>query len=417
MDKPTIQATAVDPQRSGIGMKSQAFVIAEDPVYSGWLEIAAGDALELKPVPADEPDKVLARLASEKRVDVIFCEFDSRSLAQKAQLVEQLLERYPQVPIVGLGADENTALVLAAMRAGARDFFVLKRDDATLGVQISRLLRRSSASISMAGVSPKKPGRIYGVLSANPHDSIAFVAEHLALAIAEAEPKQRVLLLDLATPAGAAAIFLNLTQTYSVLDAISDAPRCDETLVDTAFTRHTSGLYVLSLPEDVLNRPHIDAEELLLLLRVLGGMFAHIVVTLDGHLPLKLLAGVAEQVDRLLLLSDQSILKSRHNKYLLRVLRQEGCNLDRAGLVVDNYRRRLGLELTNLAELFELPVVMALQSDSVTRVTAMNSGEPITSVSQKDPFWLCIKQLAQVLMTGQSAAKVPATGFLKRLLG
>jgi pilus assembly protein CpaE len=316
-----------------------------------------------------------------------------------------------------LGADENTALVLAAMRAGARDFFVLKRDDATLGVQIGRLLRRSSAGISAAGASPKKPGRIYGVLSANPHDSIAFIAEHLALAIVEAEPKQRVLLMDLATPAGAAAIFLNLTQTYSVLDAINDAPRCDETLVDTAFTRHTSGLYVLSLPEDVLNRPHIDAEEVLLLLRVLGSMFAHIVVTLDGHLPLKLLAGVADQVDRLLLLSDQSILKSRHNKYLLRVLRQEGCNLDRAGLLVDNYRRRLGLELSNLAELFELPVVMALQCDSLTRVTAMNSGEPISSVSQKDPFWLCIKQLAQTLITGQSAAQPPATGLLKRLLG
>jgi len=398
-------------------MKSQAFVIAEDPVYSGWLENAAGDALELKPILPREADAVLARLASEKRIDVIFCEFESRGLAQKVQLVEQLLERYPQVPVVGLGADENSDLVLAAMRAGARDFFVLKRDDATLGVQIGRLLRRSSASVAVAGAIPKKPGRIYGVLSAHPHESISFVAEHLALAIAEAEPKQRVLLLDLATPAGAAAIFLNLTQTYSVLDAINDAPRCDETLVDTAFTRHTSGLYVLSLPEDVLSRPHVDAEELLLLLRVLGGMFAHIVVTMDGHLPLKLLAGMADQADRLLLLSDQSIMKSRHNKYLLRVLRQEGCTLDRAGLVVDNYRRRLGLELDNLTELFDLPLVIALQSDSVTRVTAMNSGEPIFSISQKDPFWLCMRQLAQTLIAGQATAQPPATGLLKRLLG
>ncbi|MDB5986994.1 MAG: hypothetical protein JWR16_2047 [Nevskia sp.] len=398
-------------------MKTQAFVIADDPVYPGWLEHAAGANLDVKPIAAREPEAVLIRFGSERRVDIVFCEFDSRNLAQRVQLVERLLERHPQLPVVGLGASDNADLVLAAMRAGARDFFVLRRDDATLGVQIARLLRRSAAGAASAVASPQKPGRVYGMLSAHPHDSIAFVAEHLALALTEAQPNQRVLLMDLATPTGAAAIFLNLAQTYSVLDAINDAHRCDETLVDTAFTRHTSGLYVLSLPEDLLGRPHIDGEELLRLLRVLSSLFAHIVVTVDGLLPLKTLTGFVNQVDRLLLLSDQSIMKSRHNKYMLRVLRQEGCSLDRAGLVVDNYRRRLGLEPANLAELFDLPLLIALQSDSFARVTAMNSGEPIYAVSQKDPFWLGIKQLAEMLMAGQAVAKPPVLGLLKRLLG
>ena len=67
-----------------------------------------------------------------------------------------------------------------------------------------------------------------------------------------------MLLVDLATPSGAAAIFLNLNPTYNVLDAINDAHRCDQTLIDTAFPKHSSGVYVLSLPEDLLGRISFD---------------------------------------------------------------------------------------------------------------------------------------------------------------
>ncbi len=398
-------------------MKSQALVIADDPQYRGWLENGAGASVEVRPLAARDAEAMLTQLASQQRIDIIFCEFDSRNLAQRVQLVERLLERYPQIPVVGLGATDNADLVLAAMRAGARDFFVLRRDDATLGVQLARLLRRSAASAVTAAAGGQKPGQVFGVVSAHPHESIAFVAEHLALALNESNPGKRTLLMDLATPTGAAAIFLNLAQTYSLLDAINDAHRCDDTLVDTAFTRHSSGLYVLSLPEDLLGRPHIDADELLGLLRVLTTLFSHIVVTVDGHLPLTTLSRFVDQADRLLLVSDQSIMKSRHNKYLVRVLRQEGCSLERAGLVVDNYRRRLGLEPNNLAELFDLPLLIALESESLARVTAMNSGEPVYAASQKDPFWLGIKQLASQLAGAPAQQKAAATGLLKRLLG
>lgn len=397
-------------------MKTQALLVADDPVYRRWLQDAAGETLDVHASSAREASALLAAIDSGARAgqpDLVFCEFDERNLAQRAALVERLLERYPQLPVVGLGASDNADLVLAAMRAGARDFFVLRRDDATLPVQIGRLLRRSAGSAAAAAPAVR-PGRIYGVASADPHESIAFVAEHLALALLDAAPGKRVLLLDLATPAGAAAVFLNLTQGYGVLNALSDAHRCDETLVDTAFTRHASGLYVLSLPEDLPGRPHIDKAELLRLLKVLSGLFAHIVVTLDGHLPLTTLAGFAEAADRLLLLSDQSILKSRHNKYWLRALRQEGCALDRAGVVVDNYRRGLGLEPQNLATLVDLPLLGVLPGYSVAHVASMNAGEPL---SHKDSFWLAIQPLAAMLAAGQALARPVQGGLIKRLLG
>jgi len=141
------------------------------------------------------------------------------------------------------------------------------------------------------------------------------------------------------------------------------------------------------------------------------------VIAIDGHAPVSAVAGLVDLADRSLLLSDQSILKSRHNKYLLRSLRAQECSLERTSLVVDNYRRRLGLEPRNLAELFELPLVSALQTESFNRILSMNSGEPLFTLAKKDPYCAGIRELAGTLLSGEMKVSTPPQGFLDRILG
>ncbi|HVT35965.1 MAG TPA: hypothetical protein VHE37_10285, partial [Nevskiaceae bacterium] len=307
-------------------------------------------------------------------------------------------------------------VVLAAMRAGARDFFVLRKDEANVAASLGRLLRRTAQAAQSGRGAPR--GKLFTVLSGHPHEGIAFLAEHLSLACAEALPRsERVLLLDAATPAGAAAIFLNIAQSYSVLDAVNDVYRCDQTLVDTAFPKHSSGLYLLSLPEDFVGRPQVNTDEFLKLLQVLRGLFAVIVVALDGHVAMAAIKGVVAQADRSMLMTDQSIIKSRHSKYLLRALRLEDCPLDRMALVVDNYRRRLGLEPQNLAELLDLPLLGTLSTDAAARIQAMNSGEPLFTVAPKDVYCGDIRRLAAALLAGQARVEEAPKSALAKLFG
>ena len=397
--------------------KTKVLVIADDPVFEIWLQDADGANLETVMIPAGAPSELLLAVEAESRFDMVFCEFRGDNVSSRAAFVEQFHERRWQIPVVGLGTEENADCVLSAMRAGARDFLVLHRDDATRGAQIGRLLKRTAANAATVAAPLLKAGQIFLAVSGHPHESIAFFAEHLALGICERLPTgDRALLIDLATPSGAAAIFLNLNQTYSVLDAINDAPRCDQTLIDTAFTRHSSGLYVLSLPEDLLGRANYDGDQFLKLLQILRGLFSFTIVAMDGHSPLPTLAGVVEMADRTLLLSDQSILKSRHNKYLLRALRQQDATLERMALVVDNYRRRLGLEPRNLAELFELPLVSTLQTESYHRIVSMNSGEPLYTLARKDPYCAGMRKLAETLLSGELKPTSAPQGFLDRFL-
>lgn len=393
-------------------MKTQAIVVADDPVYLSWLQNAVSGA-EFSLIRPLDADDLVQRLQMLGRADLIFFQFTSATAAERAEMVERLLDRMPDLPIVGLGEDGDPQLVLSAMRAGARDFFVLQRDDANVAALMGKLLRRSSA-VTQAG---RRQGKLFALLSGHPYEGTAFLGQHLALACAEKLAMgERTILVDVAMPAGAAAIFLNINQTYGVLDAVNDANRCDQTLVETAFAKHSSGLYLLSLPEDLIGRPNLDVVEFLKLLQVLRGLFACVVVTLDGHFPLEGVRGVVAQADRALMITDQSILKSRHSKYLLRALRLEDTPLDRAGLVVDNYRHRLGLEPENLAELLDLPLVATLSSQGSNRILAMNSGESLFTLAPKDPYCIDVRRIADALLSGELAKALPAKpGLLGRL--
>lgn len=396
-------------------MKTQAVVVADDPVYLSWLENAAGQGAEFSLVRPLDAEDLIERVQMMGRVDVAFFQFEAGNLDARISMMERLVERLPDLPVAGLGADSNPDIVLAAMRAGARDFLVLRRDEGDVAALLSKLLRRTVP----AARATQKQGQMFSVFAAHPTDAIAFVAEHLALSVVDMLPRtEPVLFVDMATPAGAGAIFLNINQSYSVLDAINDVYRCDQTLVDTAFAKHASGLYLLSLPEDLVGKPQANFEEFIKLLQVVRGLFGCVVVAFDGHLPLETIAGVITQADRSVLLSDQSIIKSRHSKYLLRALRLEDCPLDRTALIVDNYRRRLGLEPENLAEILDLPMLGTLgASHGNGRIQAMNAGEPLFTVAPKDPFCADVRQLAAALLGGHARMETAPQGLLSRLLG
>jgi pilus assembly protein CpaE len=388
-------------------MKTPAVVIAS-PAYRDWLRARTGDWLELTILSADEAAQLPTTLAS---AALLLVELDGPELHEQARLIERLGERQPDLPIIALGSGQQSDAMLVAMRAGARDFLVPGRDDASAVTQMERVLRRGAQ---------RGPGRgqILAVLSGHPHTGTAFLAEHLALAAADQLSRNEpVLLLDLAQPAGAMSVFLNTHQEYSALNAIQDAYRCDQTLVDTAFGRHGSGLYVLALPETHIGAISVEADDLASLLDVLRGLFSLTVIAADATLGLRSLQIVIERASHSLLLSDQTILNSRYNQTLLRGLRQAGCSLEHAGLVVERYHRKLGLEPDKLATLLQLPLKVTLGGDGLNRIQAMNAGESLYSFAPRDEYAHGVKRFTQQLLERRAHTESESRrGLLGRLL-
>lgn len=394
-------------------MKTHALLVADDPVYQSWLVDCLGEDITVLPADAHEVQALIAEISSTPGVGLLFIQFDEAHARERGEMVEQILEQYPELPVVAVGDSEQSDAVLAAMRAGTRDYFVLNRDDDNLTALVMRVLKRSNAGAKAAGAGAAATGKLYSVISGPHMAGGPFLAVHMALVLQVAGgKKRRVLLMDLTTPGGASLIFLDTEQAYSALDALRDVYRCDQTLIDTAFTRYDDGFFLMSLPEDVVAPPTVDVDDFSRLLETLKGYFDYIVVCADGGISLAPLCALVRQADQTLLVTDQSVLKSRQNKHLLHALRQADCPLDRTGLVIDNYHASLGLDADRMASLLDLKLVSTVTGKSQSRIEAMNSGEPLFDSAPRDSYCREVRELVQTL-TGEPVA----AGKNNRLLG
>ncbi len=383
---------------------AKAAIIATDPVYARWLEDALQAELSLQAVaPGADSAATLAELRAIKGLAVLFVQVaDDRP---RSALLEALGEEFAGLPLIALGSDCSPDLVIRTMRAGARDFLIYGRDDRELPQRLHKLLMQRPPAAA-AGA------RLVGVINAVPDPALAWAAAHLALdAVSAADGEGGVLLIDAATPTGAGLVMLNASQSYSLLDGLRDLGRCDRTLVDTAFTRHASGLYLLTLPEDQIGPAAVDAAEWAELLDILSGLFARIYVAAGTNLPLDALTGLLRKAHAGVVLSRTSIINSRANKHLMRALRLEGARLDRCGLVVDDDGG--GLQAAGLAEVLDLPLWAELGGNPRLRREAMDAGESMFVRAPRDAYCAAIRQLSQRVAAADPSA-VPAAAARPR---
>lgn len=397
-------------------MKTQALLLADDPVYGRWLSECLGGDVTILPADASDPAGFVDEVSATPGVGLAFIQFDETHAQARAALVEQLHEIYPQLPVIAVGESEQSDAVLTAMRSGVRDYFVLNRDDDNLSRLVERVLRRSSSAPGSKAADAPAGGKLISVLSSPNTPGTAFLAVHMAEALRQSGARNRVLLLDLTLPGGAALVFLDTEQSYSALDALRDVYRCDQTLVDTAFSRYRDGFFLLTFPETHVSPPVVDIPELQQLLRSFIGLFDYVVVSADAGLSVAGLSAIVSQSDQALLLTDQSVLKSRQNKHLLHALRQADTPLDNLGLVIDAYQPKLGLEAERMASLLDLELTGTLAGKTQLRIEAMNAGELMFEHAPRDPYCREVRQLLE-RFAGPAEAPAREGSLIGRLFG
>lgn len=386
-------------------MKLPTLAIIDDELQP-WLQAQLGEQVEMQ---VTAPELYRAESQPVEHLSLMVVQVDHKHREAAVPLIRQWADQQPQLTILAVAAQADSATILAAMRAGAADFILRGQDDDRIPVMVQRALQR--------GHEPKPGGcNVTALLAGHGDTGLAFLGEHLALAMAEQKRRdESILLLDLAMPAGAASLFMNLPNEYSARDAIADAYRCDLTLVNTAFAQHPGGPVVLSLPEDRPDAAAISADQIRSFLDVIVTLFNQVIICADAGSNSELALSVSEYANRGLIFGDQSILSSRHNQNMLRGMRAAGINLTHMGLVVDRYQKRVGLEAEKLAELLQIPLLAVLPGDPVNRLKAMNAGESLFATASGDEYPRAVRRLAD-LMHGRQQATPQKRSLLEKFL-
>jgi len=296
-------------------------------------------------------------------------------LADVKSLADELSAVAPDTALAGAilpeiysAAGSEGTLLLAAVRAGVKDFLRRPVSSTELGDLLGRVLKSGGARGGTA------PGKIVTFVSNKGGVGKSTLAVNAACGLALRRP-ERVLLIDLSIQMGVCASMLDLRPPATVLDAVRQRDRLDETLLRQVATVHFSGLHLLAAPPGAVEAAEIDDESVIRLLTLARRAYDFVVVDTFPMIDRVMLA-VLDLADRAYVVVENVVPTLLGAVKFVKLLDRLGVERARQRVVLNRFTSLPGsLPAADVAHRLGRDVDFVLPADKHV-VIAANAGEP-----------------------------------------
>ena len=209
-----------------------------------------------------------------------------RNLRQLKSFTEELSVAAPEASITAIfrqdifgPEDSEGTVIIEALRSRVQDF--LRRPIS------SNELRQIIERTHQDREKPRRRtlGRVFSFISNKGGVGKSTISVNTACALARRHP-DRVLLIDGSLQMGVCAHMLDLHPETTIIDAVRERDRLDETLIRQLSVRHPSGLRLLAAPRDAVEAAEVDEEAMSLILSMARRAYDYVIVDtfpmLDG---------------------------------------------------------------------------------------------------------------------------------------
>lgn len=199
------------------------------------------------------------------------------------QLARRARHDAPNAALILVSEHESLEATREAVRIGARAVAVLGMDDRDLLSTFQQLRRETHEAV--------ETGTVVSFLGAKGGMGTTSIAINVASALAK-DPKNRVLLMDLALFIGEVGVYLDMATPYSLSDFVRDMNRLDQKFVDERIPQHRSGFSVLSQPPEVNEIAALEAHQVVAAIATSKRFFSHVILDAGAQLSEAGLGGV-----------------------------------------------------------------------------------------------------------------------------
>lgn len=290
------------------------------------------------------------------------------------RFVETLKEakrRAARVKTVIVHPQADLESVLTAMRAGADEFIHAPYAE-TLGPALDRL----ALQVDREPVQIHH-GKVVGLLSAKGGCGATSIACHMAMDLHRLT-SQPALLADFDLVSGMVGFLMRSDKPYSVLDAIDNLSRLDDSLWKALTMEVRPGLTVLPAPQLFSPDQSPQREQLKALLGFMRSRYDWIVLDLGRSLN-TIASNIYDELDQVLLVSVLEAAALHGVKTVLRRLTECGQDLTRIQLVINRAPKMLDIPLDELAKTLGRPVYATILNDYQSIQNSYSTGNLLAS--------------------------------------
>lgn len=225
--------------------------------------------------------------------------------------------------------------------------------------------------------APKRLGRIVSFLGAlGGVGTTSIVTQLGVLWSADA----RVCLIDLDVQFGNSALYLNLRPKLTVADLIDAGDRLDSSYMTSVAERHTSGLYVIAAPSDIVPLDMLTPQTIERLFTLASETWDVVLVDLPDAW-INWSAAALTRSDVIVLVSEMSVAGVHQAKRQLEMIDANGLQ-DRVHLVMNRTPTSLfgKTDMSQTEQALGRKVSFAISNDYAAMSAAIDEGRPISSI-------------------------------------
>jgi pilus assembly protein CpaE len=311
--------------------------------------------------------------------------------------------------IFALLRERSAAAMREALRAGADELLFLPLDSGQLTCSLLNLSEATHKADLADG------GLICSFTSNSGGVGVTTLVGNLGLALRH-KFDLRVAVVDLHLQTAALGVFLDMKPGPTIM-ALSHGPReVDSMKLESALSRHQSGLYLLAAPAKIEESELVTEETISDALKLMRQLFDLVLVDCGNYVDSRM-ASVWERSDRLFYLIDQTVTGVRGAGRFLEVFNRLGITGSTPQLMVNKYRADHPISSAQIAATLEMPVYGTVPSDANTLEHVHLAGTHLWAAHSKAPITIAIELLAAKL-SGHSYSTQPGRrpNFVSRLL-
>jgi pilus assembly protein CpaE len=394
--------------------------VCVDAGRRAWLTRALGTLGQIEHVPFD-PVALVPRIVA-LGGSLVFVDFGHTQLEAPRASVENatamaaaVRDTFPGLAIVALGSLQHSDGAVAALRAGVRDFIDTAGDPEEAVRITKQLLEQASLSAQALRVA-NRHGKITVLLGARVGVGVSTLAANLAVKLQNRDVAalRTAALLDLGIPAADSSVLLDTQSEFNFVDAVRNLRRFDQTFVHTAFSRHASGLAVTTLPTDLASMREVSYASAVSLLNRLRTFFDHQLVDLGGFTNLEFISQVVRAADNVWLVCDPNVASAVSAVELLEGLREYDAEPhanapQKIQVIVNKFDATLHFGAGQIAERLGLSLLAVLPSRTQALGRAVNQGQLLADIAERDPYVRALDSLLARLGGGK-ALEASSTG-------
>jgi len=296
------------------------------------------------------------------------------------------------------------------MLVGARDFLTKPPMPDELVAAIRRagkMAREERSKNAHAYVAAPSGGNFNAALAAgtqgkvimfySPKGGTGCTTLAVNTAVALCNEETRVVIVDASMQFGDVALFLNEQGKNTILDLSPRADELDPSIVEEVMIKHAvSGVHILASPSRPEHGEKVNPDQFTKLLRYLRQLYAYIIVDSSSYLN-DVTLSVLDVAETVVLVTAQDIPSIKNDRLFLDLLLTLSIPVDKVGLVLNKYDKRIAILPEKIGENLKQPVIAVIPLDEKTVIPSVNRGVPFMIDNKTQPAARGIYTLVEAL--------------------